>query len=46
MEYLKYITDHSGIASYGAFIAILLFLAICRKWYILDKRNLFHQKLF
>ncbi|MBE4810273.1 MULTISPECIES: hypothetical protein [unclassified Enterobacter cloacae complex] len=46
MNYLKYITDHPGIASYAAFIAILFVLIICRKWYVLDKRNLFRQKLF
>lgn len=39
-------TSFIGIIVYILAIIILAFVSIYKKWYILDKRNLFQQKLF
>ncbi|MBN3121960.1 hypothetical protein [Pectobacterium brasiliense] len=38
--------NHPGIFYYLLAIFILIIISTWKKWYILDKRNLFHQKLF
>lgn len=46
MIIMNFINNHPGIFYYLVVITILITISIWKKWYILDKRNLFHQKLF
>lgn len=46
MNYINFIYNHPGVFYYLAAIIIIIVISIWRKWYILDKKNLFRQKLF
>lgn len=45
MNYINFIYNHPGVFYYLAAIIIIIVISIWRKWYILDKKNLFRQKL-
>lgn len=42
----KFINNHPGIFYYILALVILTIISLSRKWHVLDKRNLFRQKLF
>ncbi|MEQ9902328.1 hypothetical protein [Pectobacterium aroidearum] len=43
---MRIIISHSGVFFYTSVILLLIIISIWRRWYILDKKNLFQQKLF